>query len=209
MRIAMMPITTSNSISVNPDRGRDMVRPPDDGGRREMRRFDITPQVQARPGQFRWRWACVVVGLVLAAGCQKGRTPLRDEGKRVGELRAMLADADAEVRARGAFGLSRHGAAAGDAVPELTTLLTDPNPLVRQNAALALAAAGPAAKPAVAALTDALKDPEWAVRRQAAVALGAIGPDAKAALPAVRKLEADPNKVVRDAAKQAREKIGG
>jgi HEAT repeat protein len=204
-----MAITTKSSISVNPDRGRDMAVPPDDGGRREMRRFDITPKVQAGLGRFRWRWACVVAGLVLATGCQKGRTSLRDEGKGVGELRAMLADGDAEVRARGAFGLSRHGAAAGEAIPELTPLLADPHPLVRQNAALALGAVGPAARPAVAALADALKDPEWAVRRQAAVALGAIGPDARAALPAVRKLEADPNKVVRDAAKQAREKIGG
>src|SRR5262249_11285696 len=139
-RTAMMPITTSSSISVNPDRGRDMAVPPGAGGRRGEGRVGITPPRQTRVGRGWCRWARGVAVVVLAGGWQKGGPGLRDEGKGVGELRAMLADADAEVRARGAFGLSRHGAAAGEAVTELTPLLTDPNPLVRQNAALALGA---------------------------------------------------------------------
>jgi HEAT repeat protein len=146
---------------------------------------------------------------VLTAGCGSGTgTAFRDDDASVADRRALLSDADPQVQARGAFALSRGGAA--EAVPELTEKLKSPSPLVRQNAALALASAGPAAKPAVPALTAALADPEWAVRRQAALALGAIGPDAKPALPALRKLEAsDRRSVVRDAAKEARAKIGG
>ena len=55
----------------------------------------------------------------------------------------MLADADPEVQARGALGLSRLGSEARDAVPELIPLLKSPAPLARQNAGLALAAIGP------------------------------------------------------------------
>jgi HEAT repeat protein len=154
------------------------------------------------------RWLGLAV--LLALGCGSGSSvPLRDEGKPVGELRAMLADADPEVQARGAFGLSRHGPAAAEAVPELIAKLKGSTPLVRSNAALALGAVGPGAKAAVPALTEALADPEWTVRRQAALALGAIGPDAKPALPALRKLDADPHKVVRLAVQEARKKIGG
>jgi HEAT repeat protein len=145
----------------------------------------------------------------VAAGCGgNGSATLRDEGKTVGELRAMLADPDPVVQARGAFGLSRHGPAAAEAVPDLVAKLQSPSALVRQTAALALGAVGPGAA-AVPALAAALADPEWEVRRQAAVALGGIGPGAKAAVPALRKLDADPHKVVRTAAKEARQKIGG
>ncbi|MDB5309082.1 MAG: repeat-containing protein [Gemmataceae bacterium] len=154
-------------------------------------------------------WA-VFASAVLTISCRgSGPAPLRDEGKSVDELRAMLAAPDPEVQARGAFGLSRHGPAAKDAVPDLIPKLKESDPLVRQNAALALGAVGPEATAAVPALTAALADPEWTVRRQSAVALGAIGREAKPALPALRKLDSDPHKLVRDAAKQAREKLGG
>jgi HEAT repeats len=121
--------------------------------------------------------------LVVLAGCQPQNptVPLRDAGKSVAECRTMLNEADPELQARGALGLSLHGDAAGEAVPDLIPLLKSKNSLVRQNAALALGAIGPGAKAAVPALTEALKDPEWTVRRQAALALGAIGPDAKSA----------------------------
>jgi HEAT repeat protein len=145
--------------------------------------------------------------LALLAGCGGSNSGAKfaDEGKSPTDLRAMLADPDATVRARGAFGLSRAGAV--DAVPQLADLLRDPDPLVRQNAALALGSAGPTAAPAVPGLTTALGDSEWAVRRQAAVALGQIGRDAKPAGHALAKLDADPSRPVREAAKQARTKI--
>ncbi len=175
---------------------------------------DFTPPGATGHGRGRWRRSAGVLlagaMAALAGACRPGTaTPLRDDGKGVGDLRAMLADPDLEVQARGAFGLSRHGSDARDAVPDLIPKLQSQSPLVRQNAALALAAVGPEARSAVPALAEALKDPEWTVRRQAALALGAIGPDAKPALPALKKLEADPHKVVAAAAREARQKIGG
>jgi HEAT repeat protein len=167
---------------------------------------DCTPPVATGHRSQRWLGLAVLAAL----GCGSGTSvPLRDEGKPVGELRTMLADADPEVQARGAFGLSRHGPAATEAVPELIAKLKGSTPLVRSNAALALGAVGPGAKAAVPALTESLTDPEWTVRRQAALALGAIGPDAKPALPALRKLDGDPHKAVRAAAQEARKKIAG
>ena len=147
-------------------------------------------------------WA---LALVLLAGCGRGKPPY--EGKNVAELERMLDDPNPAVQVQGAFGLGRHGAEARPAAPALLRALKSPDALVRQQAAVALGQVG--AEEAVPALAEALRDPEWAVRRQAAVALGAIGKDAKPAEPALRKLESDPNKLVRDAAKQAREKIGG
>jgi HEAT repeat protein len=168
------------------------------------------PQATHHSRRLRVLAGLLLVALGFAAGCGgTSRATLRDEGKSAAELRAMLADADPEVQARGALGLSRIGPEARDTVPELIPLLKSPSPLARQNAALALAAIGPDAKDAVPALTEALKDSEWAVRRQSAIALGAIGPAAKPALPALKKLDSDPHKPVRDAAKQARDKIGG
>src|SRR5262245_16097145 len=159
-----------------------------------------------------WRWCSAFVGATLLAlgACDSRTGPrLRDEGKSVDELQKMLADADPEVQARGAFGLSRHGADARPAVPALIEALKRPTPLVRQNAALALGAIGPGAESAVPALTEALGDSEWAVRRQVALSLGEIGPAAKPALGELTKREADANKQVREAAKGARKKIGG
>ena len=156
----------------------------------------------------------LLIGFIVLAMCLtgcRGKSPptLQDEGKKPDELRAMLADPDPEVQARGAFALSRRGPEARDAVPELIPLLKSQAALTRQNAALALAAIGPDAKDAVPALTEELKDSEWAVRRQAAIALGAIGPAAKPAIPALKRLHSDPHKQVRDALKQARDKIVG
>lgn len=171
-----------------------------------------TPDCSApRSDSHRARWPdSLALALVLAIGCGKPAPPtLRDEGKPPADLRAMLRDPDPEVQARGAFGLSRAGAEGRDAVPELIPLLKSGSALARQNAALALGAVGPDASAAVPALTEALKDSEWAVRRQAALALGLIGPAAKSAVPALKKLDADPQKPVRDAARQARDKIGG
>jgi HEAT repeat protein len=165
--------------------------------------FTLTP---AR----RWSSVVVAVTLVTLGACDSRTGPrLRDEGKSIDELQTMLADADPEVQARGAFGLSRHGADARPAVPALIEALKRPTPLVRQNAALALGTIGPSAESAVPALTEALGDPEWAVRRQAALSLGEIGPAAKPALTELTKREADANKQVREAAKGARKKIGG
>src|SRR5262245_19977436 len=146
---------------------------------------DSTSPVQAAHRPRRWRVPVgLLVGLFLVTGCRgPSRPTLRDEGKSADELRAMLADGDPEVQARGALGLSRLGPEARDAVPELIPLLKGQTPLTRQNAALALAAIGAGASAAVPALTEALKDSEWAVRRQAAIALGALGPAAKPALP--------------------------
>src|SRR5215213_6869234 len=142
----------------------------------------------------RRRPLALAIGLLLA-GCSSQPEPrLRDEGKSVDELRTMLADANPEVQARGAFGLSLHGPAASPAVPDLIDALKRPDALVRQNAALALGAVGPGAERAVPGLTEALGDAEWAVRRQAALALGEIGPAAKPALPALAKREGDANK---------------
>ena len=172
--------------------------------------IDRTLLLQASHGPRRWRVSAVqlIVVLFLATGCRGTRPTLRDEGKSGAELRTMLADADPEVQARGALGLSRLGPEARDAVPELIPLLKSSTPLTRQNAALALAAVGLDAGAAIPALTEALKDPEWAIRRQAAIALGAIGPSAKPALATLKRLESDAQKPVREAAKQAREKIG-
>lgn len=163
------------------------------------------------PPRTGW-WAPVgfALAVISLAGCGRASpATLQDAGKPPAELRAMLADPDPEVQARGALGLSQIGPEAKDAVPELIPLLKSRNALARQNAGVALAAIGPEAKDAVSGLTEALKDSEWAVRRQSAMALGAIGPDAKSALPALKRLDADPQKVVRDAAKQARAKIEG
>jgi hypothetical protein len=201
----MMAMTTNNSMSVNPTRGLDMAVPPDDDGppRPGLKRLvHSTPPTK------------VAVGFILLALCLTGcrgasRPTLQDAGKPPDELRAMLANGDPEVQARGGFALSRLGAEARDAVPDLIPLLKSEAALTRQNAALALAAIGPDARAAVPALTEALKDSEWAVRRQAALALGAIGPAAKSASPALKKLESDPQKLVRDAARQARDKTGG
>ncbi|MCI0700784.1 MAG: hypothetical protein L0241_06860, partial [Planctomycetia bacterium] len=56
----------------------------------------------------------VLVGLLLFALCVSGcrgpsRATLQDAGKSVAELRAMLADPNPEVQARGALMLSQHG----------------------------------------------------------------------------------------------------
>jgi hypothetical protein len=141
----------------------------------------------------------------LFASC-RSRPPY--EGKSAAELERMLHDPDQAVQVQGAFGLSRLGPEARDAVPALGEAVRNGEPLVRQNAALALGAIGPDARDAVPALTAALHDPEWAVRRQAALSLGKIGPDARAAVPELEKLEHDPRPLVRaaalDAVKQVR-----
>src|SRR5262245_27096961 len=106
---------------------------------------DPTPPTEPMHAPRRWRLFAVMAGVAaLIGGCRDGTTPtLRDEGKSVGELRAMLADPDPEVQARGAFGLSRHGPDAREVVPDLIPKLKSPASLVRQNTALALAAIGP------------------------------------------------------------------
>jgi len=130
------------------------------------------------------------------------------EGKSVAELQQMLQDPSSTVQAQGAFGLSRLGAEARDAVPALIACLQSET-IVRQNAALALGAIGPDAKEAVPALTKLLQDPEWTVRRHAALALGEIGPAAQESMPALSKLKQDHQSLVRKAAEEAIRRIRG
>jgi HEAT repeat protein len=146
--------------------------------------------------------------LLLAAFCLclYGCSSKPYEGKTVGELEQMLHDPNPAVQVQGAFGLSRLGPDAREAVPGLIASL-EGEALVRQNAALALGAIGPEAKGAVPALIRLLSDPEWTVRRQAATALGQIGPDAKEAVKALEKLHNDKDRLVRKAAEEAKSKI--
>jgi HEAT repeat protein len=147
-----------------------------------------------------------VIGLafLLGSGC-RSRPPY--EGRSVAQLVRMLNDRSPAVQAQGAFGLSRLGPDARDAVPDLIEALKKDS-LVRQNAALALGKIGPDAREAVPALIEVLGDPEWIIRRQAVLALGQIGADARAALPALQKLQKDSSKQVRDAAREALAMVG-
>jgi HEAT repeat protein len=130
------------------------------------------------------------------------------EGKSVAQLQQMLQDSSPAVQAQGAFGLSRMGAEARDAVPALIACLQNET-IVRQNAALALGAIGPDAKEAVPALTKLLQDPEWTVRRHAALALGEIGSTTQESVAALGKLKQDKNSLVRKAAEEALRRIRG
>src|SRR5262245_25812829 len=99
------------------------VAPPTRPNRGFVTMFTLTPA---------WRWCSAFVGATLLAlgACDSHTGPrLRDEGKSVDELQKMLADADPEVQARGAFGLSRHGADARPAAPALIEALKRPTPL--------------------------------------------------------------------------------
>src|SRR5262245_50891407 len=102
-------------------------------------------------------WSSLLVLLLVVVGC-RGRAPW--EGKSVAELEAMLRDADPNVQAQGAYGLSRLGGEARPAVKSLAEALKKGDARVRQNAALALAQIGPEAQEAVPALAEALGDPE-------------------------------------------------
>ena len=96
---------------------------------------------------------------------------------------------------------------AGTTPAELRAMLADPAPEVQARGALGLSRLGADARDAVPELLPLLKSPAPLVRQNAALALGAAGADA--AVPALKRLESDPQKPVRDAAKQARDKIGG
>jgi HEAT repeat protein len=144
-----------------------------------------------------------LLSLLLIIGCH-ARPPY--EGKSAARLEAMLKDSSPSVKAQGAYGLSRLGPEARDAIPSLIEALKG-DALVRENAALALGRIGPDAVDAVPALTAALRDSEWSVRRQAALALGEIG--AKTASKELRRLERDPDRRVRRASREALDKIGG
>jgi HEAT repeat protein len=146
----------------------------------------------------------LIGGLCLAAIACSNKAPY--EGKSVSQLEKMLKDPDLAVQAQGAFGLSRMGADAREAVPSLIRALEGES-LVKQNAALALGKVGPDAAEAVPKLIRCLADSDWAVQRQAAIALGEIGRPAAAAKPALAKLAKDRNRALANAAKQAVQKI--
>jgi HEAT repeat protein len=149
------------------------------------------------------RYVIPALSATVLGGC--GGKPY--EGKSLAELQQMLRDPSPTVQAQGAFGLSRMGPAAKNAVPALIECLKK-DPLVRQNAALALGAIGPeAASECVPALVELLHDSEWTVRRQATAALGELGPSAADALPELKKLSRDKDSLVRKAAAEAIKKI--
>src|SRR5262249_10913357 len=110
--------------------GRHEMNPPGRGG--VPNDSDSTPRVEPTHAPRRWRvFVLVLFVVVTGPGCRGGGSAvLRDEGKGIDELRAMLADPDPEVQARGAFGLSRHGPEARDAVPDLAAKLKSSSPLV-------------------------------------------------------------------------------
>jgi HEAT repeat protein len=146
----------------------------------------------------------MLIPLLLAVGACHARAPY--EGKSVARLQQMLRDPNPTVQAQGAYGLSRLGPEARDAVPALIEAMKGET-LVRENAALALGQIGPEAREAVPTLIEVLNDPEWTVRRHAAIALGEIGPDAMQAVRNLEKLRKDPDRLVRRAAEEALAKI--
>jgi len=112
-----------------------------------------------------------------------------DAGPVAGDIAAVVADPDDQVRAAAAWALSQIGPQGAAAVPALAKALRDANPQVRDLAALALKAIGPAAAPAVSDLIAALHDPVAYVRAPIVDALGAIGPEARTAVhPLAEKL---------------------
>ena len=103
----------------------------------------------------------------------------------VGDLFALVRDADPRIRRRAALAIGRVGLTEG--IAPLTAALTDTDPDVRQAVALALGLIGDAT--AAAALTPVLTDASPMVRGRAAEALGLIG--AKDAAPAIGALAAE------------------
>jgi HEAT repeat protein len=171
--------------------------------RRQMNARDLKTCVAGTWKSLTGRALVLLLITLTSPGCHRG-APY--EGKTVTELRLMLHDPKPAVQVQGAFGLSRIGKEAADAIPDLIEGLTK-EPLLRQTAALALGNIGAEAKSAVPALTTALKDPAWTVRRQAAIALGQIGPDAGPALPSLEKLARDKDRQVARAAIEAVSRI--
>src|SRR5262249_21998857 len=80
------------------------------------------------PTRLPGRLTIATLLLTLTACTSQPEVRLRDEGKSVEELRGMLADADPEVQARGALGLSRHGPAAAPAPPAPIAAFNPPPP---------------------------------------------------------------------------------
>jgi hypothetical protein len=156
---------------------------------------------------FMSRPACLFLAGLLALAAISCARKAPYEGKSIGQLEAMLHDANPAVQAQGAYGLGLHGAEASSAVPTLSEALRSEHVIVRQKAAIALGQIGPDARTAVPQLTEALRDPEWTVRRNAAVSLGQVGTEARSALPALQRLRKDPEHLVRKAAQEALAKV--
>lgn len=180
------------------------------------------------PSRSRWFTIGVATLLVAITGVVAGMTPVRttlsrgaatanvaaaDRGhggrvprdpRAVSALIAMLADADAGVRASAAEALGDMCATA--AGPALTALLDDPESAVRARAARALGEIGHAV--AVERLSVSVRDdPDRDVRRMAARALGE-SESAHAASALVSALRNDPHRDVRRAAAKALGEIG-
>jgi len=117
---------------------------------------------------------------------KRGRTPPAPPAPPpVGDLVALVADADPRIRRRAGLAIGRVGLP--DGVAPLTGLLSDTDAEVRQAAAFALGLIGDVS--AAAGLSQALTDTAPLVRGRAAEALGLIG--AKDSAPAVGALAAE------------------
>ncbi len=103
-------------------------------------------------------------------------------------LRAVLLDADEEIRTNGALALANIGGKeAALAVPTLVQALNRGEIALKRQAAAGLRNIGPDAAKAVPDLMGALNNTDTELRTNAALALGGIGPPAEKAVPALVK----------------------
>jgi len=140
-----------------------------------------------------------------------GQAAARRDPRKIGLLRAALADRNDVVRYWGAMGLLMLGKTARPAAGQLTTLMRkDPSAQVRIVAAEALAHLGHGEE-AVGALASLLGSDEapMPVRLQALNAITRLGAAAKAALPALRAAAQVKNEYLPNAANYAIQQIEG
>lgn len=140
-----------------------------------------------------------------------GQAAARRDPRKIGLLRAALADRNDVVRYWGAMGLLMLGKTARPAAGQLTTLMRkDPSAQVRIVAAEALAHLGHGEE-AVGALASLLGSDEapMPVRLQALNAITRLGTAAKAALPALRAAAQVKNEYLPNAANYAIQQIEG
>jgi HEAT repeat protein len=139
---------------------------------------------------------------------------LRRERKRspqelaVATLRALLTDAETQVRTQAAASLGRIGSGAVSATPELIALLSDPDEAVRCQAVETLGQLGAVEEATVNALAALLQDPSAEVQASAAKVLGALKGEAAPAVSSLIPLLHDPDEEVRQTAAEAIGDIG-